>query len=146
MSDNWVALSCCNFLTAWMDDSCQSLLLFASDVITWVSWPSASWLLRWTQAGVLSRWLSLADWLDAWYLVGYVTTALGLSSVLLVGSLGLKSGSQAWLAGWCGCSWAVALAGWCNCKWTVACLAWVLCLRPKCLEFPSYFMKSHKNH
>ena len=40
-------------------------------------------------------WAELAepDWLGAWYLVGYVTTGLGLSAALLLGSLGLNSGS-----------------------------------------------------
>ena len=36
-------------------------------------------------------------WLDAWCLVGFVTTGLGCSATLLLGSLGLNSGSQAWL-------------------------------------------------
>ena len=67
-------------------------------------------------------------------LVGYVTSGLGCSAALLLGSLGLKSGSQA-LAG-VGEKFSGGMAG---------VMAWVLC---SSLDFPFFSKierKCHKN-
>ena len=50
------------------------------------------------QASAELSWAGELDWLDAWYLVGYVTAGLGLTAALLLGSLGLNS----WITGLAG--------------------------------------------